>query len=223
MEEFIDYILIALVILVIVFTSLLIFLLLHNPSIGYWLLGGAFVGLITGMGVIIRRAYQKRRLGEYYELFRELSQSTKDIKRSTKRLERHTRKSVKEQFPKIRTLCHETRNRLHQIVDIDKTLHTFERQEFSKSQHSSSQMTHDRHTAEKIYASSKRHQENIRKIERSKQQYLQDVHQVIRFLYELNSQILALRYSQKKGEIQLQIAETIDELLIDIQTLEEIS
>ncbi|PIE34496.1 hypothetical protein CSA56_07565 [candidate division KSB3 bacterium] len=223
MEEFIDFILIAILIIVIAFSGLLIFLLRYNPSMAYWLSAVTFSGLVIGSGLLIRKIYRKKLLGEYYDLFQECSRLSKAIAHSTKRLERHTRKNIRGQLPKIHTLCRKTRKRLKQLVEIDNTLHTFEQQEPSGSTHTSSATSQNQYTAEKISASSKLYRENIKKIERSKQQYLQDVQQVIRFLHELHSQILALRYSQQKGGIHIQIAETIDELLIDMQTLEEMS
>jgi hypothetical protein len=65
--------------------------------------------------------------------------------------------------------------------------------------------------------------QNIRAIQSSKDQYIQQIQQVLQFLQELNSQILALRYSPSNIEMGNEIAATIDELLIEMKALEEIT
>lgn len=85
------------------------------------------------------------------------------------------------------------------------------------------QLSDNPEIASKMRDSKKRYYENIQAIQLSKNQYTQQIQQVCQLLQELNSQILALRYSQSNTAIGTEIAETIDELLTEIKTLEEIT
>ena len=224
MEDFFDYILSLLLIFVLVCSGLIIFFLIKDPTIGYLLLYFFICLIVGGIGLVGWKVYQKRRLGQYYDLLRDIRHAEKAIYQSTKQLERHSRKAIKEQFPRIRQLYRESRKRLFKIIEIDKVLLSFEKKQFNENTYPISPVLDDTtQRTEKLQASHKRYQQNIRKIEQSKHQYLQEVQEVARFLDELNSQILALKYSSDRLEIQTKIAETIDELLIDIQTLEEIT
>ncbi len=223
MEESIDYILYLILIAVIVFTGTLVFFLIEEPAIAYRLLTLFLCGLAGGIGVFVRRIYQKKRLGEYYELSRELPQIRKEIQRSTKRLERHSRKMIEEQFPKIRKLCSQAQQRLKKVLEIGRTLRSFEKKHMSSNLLASSQASIDKHAVGKLYASRERYFHNIQKIEQSQQQNLQQIHEILRFLHELNSQILALKFSEEKHGLPEEIAETIDELLIEVQSLEELT
>ncbi|MCP4400655.1 MAG: hypothetical protein GY801_25560 [bacterium] len=223
MEEFIDYILYLILIAVIVFTGALIFFSIEDPAMVYRLLTFFLCGLTGGIGFFVRKIVQKRRLGEYYELSREFPQIRKDIQRSTKRLERHSRRIMKEQFPKIRRLCSQAEQRLKKVVEIERTLHSFERKQLSSSPLASDRTSTDTQANGKLYASRERYLHNIQKIEQSQQQNLQQIHEILRFLHELNSQILALKFSEEKHGLPEEIAETIDELLIEVQSLEELT
>ena len=223
MEDFIDYILFLLLIFVIAFACLIIFLLVKNPIAGYLLIFLFIFSITGGTGILGWKFYQKKRLGPYYEILREISQSRKEIHHSTRQLERHLKKAIKEQFPKIHQLCHEAQKCIYKITEIDKVISSLEKKQVIGNRQTIRQIAENNEIEEKIQESNKRHQENIRAIKVSKNQYFQKVQQVLKFLQELNSQILALKYSHGNIEIQAEIAETIDGLLIEIQTLKEMT
>lgn len=223
MDAFIDLILFLLLLFVIAFAGLLIFFLVTNPPVAHILMFSFLCGLVGGIGILGWKIYRKKRLETYNEILREISQSKKELTRSTRRLDRHLRKAIREQFPKIRQLCREAKKCIYKITEIDKVLLSLEQKQLKESSQFVRQLSDDKRIEEKIQESHQRFRENLRTIQSSKNQYLQQVQQVLRFLQELNSQILALKYSQGDFTIQTEIADTIDELLIEIQTLEEIT
>jgi hypothetical protein len=221
MEEFFDYILLLVLIFMIIFTSLLIFLLIKNPLAGYILMISVIFGIAGGIGVLGRKFHRKKRLGSYYEMFQDISRSQKEIHRSSRYLERHLQKIIKQQFPKIRQLCQESQRCIHKIVEIDNVLSDLENEQNAKHRNFLKQVIGESSRKEKIRESDTRYWENIKTITDSRKRYLQTVQQVLQFLQELNSHILALKYSPFKSEIHTQIMEAIDDLLIEIQTLKE--
>lgn len=223
MEEFIDYILFLLLVFVIAFAGLIIFLLEKSPLAAYMLIVAFLGSVLGGIGVFGWKVYQKKRLEPYYDLLREILQLKKEITRSTSRLDRHLRKAIRDQFPKIRQLCYETKKRIYKISEIDNVLVSLEQKQSSEDGQFLRSLSTNQKIEEKIQESHRRYYENLRKIQETKNQYMQEVEQVLRFLQELNSQILALKYSQGNVTIQKEIADTIDELLIEMQTLEEIT
>jgi hypothetical protein len=127
MEDFIDYILFALLFFFIAFIGLLVFLLRENPIAGYILIVSFILSLTGGATFLGWKLYKKKQLGRYYEFIYEISQSNKEIHRSTKRLERHIRKIIREQYPKIDHLCQEAQKRVYKIVEIDNALSAIEK------------------------------------------------------------------------------------------------
>ena len=220
MEEFIDYILYLVLIVIIAFTGMLIFFLIKDPAMAYRLLALFLSMLAGGIGLVIRKSYRKKRLGKYYELSREIPQIQKDIRRSTKRLERHSRKMMKEQFPKIRKLCSQAQQRLKNVAEIERTLRSFEKKQPSNSSLTSNLSEKERR---KLYASKERYLHNIQRIKESKRLNLQQVQEILRILHELNSQILALKFSEETPGLQEDIGDTIGELLVEMQSLEELT
>ncbi len=223
MEDFIEYILFLLLIFLVAFTGLIVFLLEKNPVAGYLLIVSFFGSLAGGIGALGWRFYRKKRLEPYYELLREILQLKKGIVRSTRRLDRHVQKLIREQFPKIHQLCKESQKRLYKVTEIDKVIASLEQKYINETGQSKRSLSGNRKIEEKIQESHKRYSANLLKIKETKNQYMQEVEQVLRFLQELNSQILALTYSKGNVTIQQEIADTIDELLIDMHTLEEIT
>ena len=223
MEEFIDYLLYLVLIVVIVFTGTLVFFLFKDPAMAYRLLAIFLCGLSGGIGLFVARLVRKKRLGEYYELSRELPQIRKDIQRSTKRLERHSRKIIQGQLPKIRTLCSQAEQRLKHVVEIEKALHALEKKHSSSTSLASAQIPTGTQANEGLDTSQGRYFQNIQKIKRSKLHNLQQVQEVLRVLQELNSQILALKFSEEKQILQEDITEMIDDLLLEMQSLEELT
>jgi hypothetical protein len=223
MEDFFDYILLLLLIVVIIVTSLLIFLLIKNPLAGYILIIAVIFSIAGGIGILGRKLYQKKRLGSYYEMFQDISQSHKEIHRSSRYLERPLQKIIKPQFPKIQQLCQESQRCVYKIVEIDKVLSTLEKKQTTEHRNFLKQVIEESSRKEKLRESDHRYWENIKTITNSKKRYLQTVHQVLQFLQELNSHILALKYSPFESEIHIQIPETIDDLLIEIRTLKEMT
>ncbi len=223
MEDFIDIILILLLVFVVAFTGLLIFLLRTNPPLAHLFMFLFLGSIAAGVGVLGWKIYRKKRLEPYHDILREISRSKKEITRSTRQLDRHLRKVIRAQFPKIRQLCREAKKCIYKITEIDKALRPLEKKQFREHSQFARQSSSDKRVEEKIQESHQRYYENIRTIQSSKNQYLQQVQQVLRFLQELNSQILALKYSQGNFSLQTEIADTIDDLLIEIQTLGEIT
>lgn len=225
MEDFIDYILFLLLLIVLGITGLLIFLLFNSPRLAYALVVILFLGTTGGIGVWVRKIFRKKRLGAYYPLFLAISQSKKEIIKSVKKLNRDLRSNLPPLFPKLNKLCMEVQQCIWKLQDIDNTLASLEAKKHSER--------HQRHqplrTSPKVHkestravASSNRYYENIRAIETSRQRYLQQIQEVLQFLQEFNSHLLALRYAHSTFEVDSDITETLDELLIELKTLEEI-
>lgn len=222
MEDFIEIILVILLILAILFTGLLIFLFIKSPIIAYTLSLAIVMSLIAGIGVWARKIYLKRRMGPYYEMFVAISQSRKEIIQSVRKLDRYLRGAIQAQFPGINQLCRETKKCILKIQEIEKVLSSIEATQESENKRYIQQLSGNREITSQIMDSKKRYYENIHAIQLSKNQYIQQIQHTLQFLQELNSQILALRYSHSNPEIGNEVAETIDELLIEIKTLEEI-
>jgi thymidylate synthase len=161
-------------------------------------------------------------MGSYYEIFGAILRSRKEIIQSVKKLDPHLRKTIQVQFPKINQLCRETKKCILKIQEIEKVLFSLEAKQESENKRYSQQLSNNPEIANKMRDSKKRYYENIQAIQLSKNQHIQQIQQVLQLLQELNSQILALRYSHSNVEIGNEIAETIDELLTEIKTLEEI-
>jgi uncharacterized phage infection (PIP) family protein YhgE len=181
------------------------------------------LSIASGISFWMWKIHLRKSMGAYYEMFISISKSKKEIHRSVKTLDRYLRRAIKEQFPKINKLCRKAETHVKKIQEIDKVLSSLEaKRELEYQQHT--QQLENRELTAKISESYKRYNENIRAIQTSKNQYLQQVQQVLHFLEELNSQILALKYSRgDMKKIGTEIAETIDDLLIEMQTLKEIS
>lgn len=222
MEDFIEIILFILLILAILFTGLLIFLFIKSPTVAYILILAFVLSLATGVGVWIWKIYLRKRMGSYYEIFGAILRSRKEIIQSVKKLDPHLRKAIQVQFPKINQLCRETKKCILKIQEIEKVLFSLEAKQESENKRYSQQLSNNPEIANKMRDSKKRYYENIQAIQLSKNQHIQQIQQVLQLLQELNSQILALRYSHSNVEIGNEIAETIDELLTEIKTLEEI-
>ncbi len=211
MENFIDVLLTLMIIVVIVITGSLIFLFIKYPITGYWVMWSAIGMMLIGIGGISWKFYQKKRMGSYNETLKELIQLHKEIIRSTRGLEPSLKKAIRAHFPKMRQLRYEARRRIYKILAIEKDLHQAEKQQFTSSPLSLPRTT------------TQRYQLNIKTIEQAKSLYIKDTQHIIRFFHEMNSQILALKYANEKAAIQNKIAEMIDDLLIDMQALEEIT
>ncbi|GAK53679.1 hypothetical protein U14_04946 [Candidatus Moduliflexus flocculans] len=211
MENFIDLFLMLLIVVVIVITGGLIFLFLKDPIAAYrvvWSIAGI---IFAGTGVAGWKFYQKKRLGSYKSTLQELLQLYKEITQTTRYLDSTTKKTIRTYFPKIRQLRYEAQRRIYKILEIEKDLRKIEKQQFTDSLHALSSSAVSRYKV------------NINAIERAKSQHLQDIQHIIRFFHEINTQLLALKYTNEKTIIQDKIAEMIDDLLIDMQTLEEIT
>lgn len=220
MEDFIDIFLVLLLLVVIALAGLLIFLLLKNPPLAYLIMCFLILGIATGIGVWLRKLYRKKRMGTYYPTFVTISQSRKEIFRSVKKLDRHLRTTLTPLFPKINTLCSEAQKCIWKIQDIERNLTSLEAKQRSTYQYHSPS-SKDRGTTEMVQ-SNKKYYENIQTVKFSKAQYIQHLQRICQLLQELNSQILALRYSQSAPKMEGSIMETIDDLLIKMRALEEI-
>ncbi len=224
MEEFLDYILIAVLILLLGFFGVIMVLLEDNPLAAYALIA-AFVGSIGGVvGIVGWKWYQKKRLAPYYDLLQDVLQIQKDIFRATARLERPLKNMLKDQFPNIRQLTREARKRLYNITEIDRVLADLEQQQSHRDE-SYRRATTSPHPdlEEKLHVSHTRYAENLKRIQDAKDHDMQQVEQILRVLQELHSQILALKYARGNTTMQQEIADTIDDLFIDMQSLEELT
>lgn len=221
MENFIDYILFLLLIFFIAFTGLLLFLLIKNPTAGYMLIVGFLTGLLAIGGILIWKVFQKKRLGDYYDDFQEILQIRKEIYLSTKGLERPVKKLVTAQFPQINQLCRETQRCLQKVAEIDKVIVTFEKKHHTVFRQSPLDTPGHSLKDAKINESTRRYQENLYAIKLSKSQHLKQVQRILQLFQELNSQILAMKYSQEKPELQTEIIESINEMLYEIHKLNE--
>ena len=219
MEDFIDIFLFLLLLVVVVLAGLLIFLLLKNPPLAYLLMCVLILSIAMGIGGWARKVYRKKCMGTYYPMFVTILQSRKEIFRSVKKLDRHLRTTLTALFPKIDTLCSEAQKCIWKIQDIEKNLTSLEAKQHPAYHHSSSPKSIG--TTEMVQ-SNRKYYENIQTVQFSKTQYIHQLQKIIQFLQELNSQILALRYSQSAPEMEDSIMETIDDLLIKMNALEEI-
>jgi hypothetical protein len=220
MEDFIDVFLVILLLAVVVFSGLLIFLLLKNPPLAYFLMGLFSLGITAGIGVWVRKVYRKKRMGSYYQMFMTISQSRKEIFRSIKKSDRPLKTTLTPLFPKIDTLCVEAQQCIWKIQDIEKNLASFETKQHLAYQHQPSSPENIGITG--MIQSNQKYYKNIQSVKSSKTQYIRQLQRIIQFLQELNSQILALRYSHGSPEMGNSIMETIDDLLIRMKALEEI-
>lgn len=223
MEEFFDIILIAALILVMIFGGAVIYFLIENPRIAYLLIAGFVLLVGTGSGLWIRKISRKKRLGQYYELSGDISQKYRNIQRALKTLDRPSRNILSAYIPKIRKLYEETQRCLVRVVEIDRALETLDHKETQEKERSIRPWSPRQRRGAKMRASDHRYSENIQVIQQSKSQHLQEIQQVIRCFDELNSQILALKYAPLSSNMGVTISDTLDELLIDIQALHEVS
>lgn len=207
MENFIDLFLLFLIVVIIVMTGGLIVLFIKDPITGYWVLWSGTGVIFSGIGLAGWKFYQKKRLGAYNETLNELTHIHKEIIRTVKHLEPSARKAIRTHFPQMRHLYHEAQRRIYKILDIEKDLRKIENQQFTKS----------------ISALPLRYQRNIATIEQARNQYLRDTQQIIRLFHEINSQLLALKYVDEQAGLEHKVAGMIDDLLIDMQTLQEIT
>lgn len=222
MDDFIEFILFSVLILAILLGGLFIFLLIKNPLVAYMLVIGFFLTLAGGIGVWLLKIYRKKRLGPYHEMYTAISQSREEIMQSTKKLNRYLRRVIQDHFPKIKQLCKEAQKCVLKIQEIDKVLSSLDEKQ-KKEARRYQKIADNPDITRRMVDSNKRYHNNIQAIQASKNQYIQRVQQALQFLQELNSQVLALRYSHDNTKIDNDIAETIDDLLIDIRTLEEIT
>lgn len=192
MEDFIEYILWFLLIFFIVFTGLLLFLLITNPTAGYLLIAGFFTGILGIGGIIIWKFFQKKHLGAYYDDLQEILQLKKEIYLSTKHLEKSLRKAITEQLPQVHQLCHETQRYLRKVAEIDKVIAEFEKKH------------HERPP---------QYQDTLRSLTLSRNELLRQVHQVQHVLQELHAQILAMRYAQQTPELHTELVMRINDML----------
>jgi len=211
MENFIDLFLGFLVVIVIAVTGGLIFLFIKDPAAAYGVMWSGIGAILFGAGFTGWKFYQKKQFGSYYDTMKELTQLYKEIIRTARQLEPSVKKAIRVQFPKMRQLRYEAQRRIHKVIDIEKDLRKIEKQHLTNNLPAFSQTPASRYNI------------NIKTIEQAKGEYLQDIQNIIRFFHEMNSQLFVLKYANEKTVIQSKIAGMIDELLIDMQTLEEIT
>lgn len=207
MENFIDLFLMFLIVVIIAMTGGLIILFIKDPITGYWVLWSGVGVILTGIGLAGWKFYRKKRLGAYHDTLNELIHVHKEIIRTVKHVEPSVKKAIRAHFPQMRHLHREAQRRIYKILDIEKDLRKIENQQFTQS----------------IPALPLRYQRNIARIKQARSQYLRDTQQIIRFFHEINSQLLALKYANEQTGIEHKIAGMIDDLLIDMQTLQEIT
>ena len=216
MDEFIDVILIILLVLIIGWLGLTTYLLLRYPMAGYWSIFALLAFIGGGVGVAGWRWARRRRLGAYYEMWQDLTLARKTLQRAINRAERPWRKVLRLQLPQIDKLCREARQRIDKIATIDRLLNTL---------HDSPAVSIPLQGVKghsKIISSQQRSQTNLQEIQQSQAQYLQDVQQVSKFLHEMHTKVLALTYAHGDTNLQ-ELTAMIDDVLIDIQTFEELS
>lgn len=195
MEDFIDYLLALLLLLVILVTGLLIYLLFNAPGIAYLLIVLLIASSVLGVGIWLRKIYRKKRLGAYYSLFVATGSSKKQLIKTIQELDRPLKRLFIPLYPKINTLCKEAQQNISKIQEIDNTFQTLETR--------------------------KQDQESIHIIQTSKIKYLHHIQQSIQFLQQANTQIVALKHSQNLSTIEPIIKKTLDELLIEMDAIVE--
>lgn len=223
MEEFFDYLLGLLLLVIIGITGALIYFSIHAPLIAY-LLVGILVGLFTGViGFFVRRSLRKKRLGSYASLLQSIAHSYKDIAGDFRRLDRHAKNGLKPLWPKIKKLRKTAKAYVWKVCDIDKTLETLGGQQSEPNILSQTPLSKDARTHEKAIEYHKRYYAQIHKIEASKTKYLQEIQEALQYFHSLHAQLLALRYSPNHSDMQNKLSETLDELLIDMEALDEVN
>lgn len=211
MEDFIDYLLFLLLLGVISAAGLLIFLFLNAPTLAYLFVSMLMSGLGVGVGIIGKRFRQKARMGPYYPLFLTISQIKKETTKLVKHLDRDLRKLFSPLLTKTEHLHREAQRCIWKIRDLDKTIAAIE------STPSTAYRTSEWGTDD-----GKAYYNNIHFLESTRTEYIKQLHQVLHFFQEFNSQIIAVKYSQGSTEIENTLTDTLDELLIEIKALKEI-
>ena len=222
MEEFFDIFLFLLLLVVIILIGGLIYLAITAPRLAYVTMVGVLAAIGGGGGLWIRHIIRKKRLGSYYLLLKEISRRRKEISRTFRKLDASLRRGLKPLRSKIFRLCREAKTCIWKIYDIEKTLSALE----AKQTKMSSRLLPDfsgQDTAKRILHDQSRYYQNIHTIESSQRKYVEEVQQVLQFLQTFNAQLITLRYASNQTDIQDEIAETLDELLVEMQALEEIS
>lgn len=215
MEEFFDYLLGLLLVVLLAIIGLLLYFSIRAPLIAYFL-AGAFLTICAGVvGFLIRSALQKKRLGSYYPLLLSISQSYKDVNKAFRKLDRHARKGLRSLYPKIKELRQVARASIWRIYDIDKTLKKLESQH-PHSSHLNSAMD------DRMIESHKRYYEHIQTIETLRTKYLQEIQEALQFLQSLHAQLAAFRYAPNYTEMQNKLSETLDELLVTMKALDDV-
>lgn len=211
MEDFIDYLLWLLLIFFILFTGLLLFFLVKNSTMAYILSVIFLAGLVGIGGVVIWKVSQRKRLGDYYTDLQELLCIKKEIHQSIKHLDKPVKKVLITELSQLNQLYRETRRSLQKIAEIDKDIAMFERKHPSRPRQS--------HLDATMKESTTRYQENLSAIKFSKNQNLRQVQHVLQVLHDLNSQIVAMKYSQEKPELNTELVENITAMLHEIRSL----
>ena len=220
MEDFFDYILGFVLLVLLGMIGALIYFSVHAPLLANLLAISLVALCIGGTSLLARGILQKKRLGDYYPLLQSISQSHKEVTKAFRRLGRPVRKGLKPLLPKIKLLQRTVKEHLWRIYRIDRTLLRLNQQQtpelpvyvrFSKDNPDERTIEYHKH-----------YYENIQRIEASKTQYLREIQEALQYLHSLHAQLLVLQYSPHKANIAGTMAETLDELLIEMETLQEI-
>lgn len=204
MEDFFDYALGIVLIALLSMIGLLVYFSSHAPLLAHFLASVVLAGFIGGAIIVVLWIIQRKRIENYYPLLQTFSRAYKDVKKAFKTLDRPMRRSLKPLLPKIKRLRKAIRNHIWKLYAIDKTLKTLH-------QHQHSILLPHQHYYEHIHA-----------IETSKTQYLAEIQNALQYLHTLQAQLLAIHYTPPNSNIAHIIPETLDELLIEIETLREV-
>lgn len=220
MEDFFDYILGLFLVVLLGMIGALIYFSIHAPLLAHILASSLVAICIGGISLLVRGTIRKKRLGDYYPLLQSISQSHKEVTNAFRRLERPARTGLKPLLPKIKLLRKTVKEHIWRIYRIDKTLLRLNQQPtpelsvhppFFKNNPDERKIDYHKH-----------YYENIQKIEASKTQYLREIQEALQYLHSLHAQLLALQYSLHEVNIAGTMAETLDELLIEMEALQEI-
>ncbi|MBD3309398.1 hypothetical protein GF339_23575 [candidate division KSB3 bacterium] len=214
MEDFIEYILVLLVVMVLGFTLLLLFLLVKHPFAGYALLGGGALGIGGIVGWLGWKWYRRRRLGAYYETFQELVALEREVFRTIKRLDPPLRRVMRGHVSTIRSLCRTAQGCLVKLSDLERALRVVEQKQ-GQEKGKVEERNLDR---EGSYSPA------LQALTDSRRRYLRVSHQVLQFLQDLHAKLLVFQYAhgQEAEALQHQLADTIEDLFVDIEAIEEV-
>lgn len=217
MEDFFDYLLGLLLVGLVSLAGILIYFSIHAPFVANMIAMGIVVLCTGGSVIFLGKFIQKRRLAEYYPLLQALMQSSREITAALKALDRPLRKSLRFILPKVKQLRKTTRSRIWQLYLIEKTLQKLEHQ------YTVEMSTRSMPSEHRLLRQHAQYREHLHSIEASRDQYLDEIQDVLQCFTTLHAQLLAMRYSSDhSSQLQSRLSEPLDELLLEMETLKEI-